>query len=81
MATVINNPRPIVDRGEVVESRSGAGFVVGVIVAIILGVLLLAYAIPALRANRSVNIPDRINVDVNGAGTGTSSGTTGTTAQ
>jgi hypothetical protein len=77
MATVINNPRPMVDRSEVVETRSGAGFVLGVIAAIILGILLLAYAVPALRsANRStLNVPDRINVDVNG------SGSTGTQAQ
>ncbi len=78
MATVINNPRPLVDRSEVVESRSGAGFVLGVLAAIILGVLILAYAIPALRnsTGTTVNVPDRINLDVNGAGT---SG--GTTAQ
>ncbi len=66
------------DRTEVVESRSGAGFVVGVILAIILGVLLLAYAVPALR-NRS-SIPNRVNVNVNGAGTGASGCTTGTTS-
>ncbi len=73
MATVINNPRPMIDRTEVVESRSGAGFVLGVILAIVLGVLILAYAVPALRNSNgtSVNVPERINVDVNGAGSGT----------
>jgi hypothetical protein len=89
MATVINNPRPIidrreilVDRGEVAESRSGAGFVLGVLAAIVLGILLLAYAVPAFRSSRgnTVNVPSKINLDVNGAGS-TYTPTTGTTTR
>ncbi|GAC1413258.1 MAG: hypothetical protein NVSMB66_4680 [Candidatus Doudnabacteria bacterium] len=91
MATIINNPRPVVDRRDMlvdrgeVESRSGAGFVLGVLAAIILGILLLAYAVPALRngRGRSVNVPNKVNLDVNGSGSTTTNTptTSGTTAQ
>ncbi len=88
MATVINNPTPTMSRREVVvdrdsDSRSGAGFVLGVILAVILGIIILAYAIPALRNStrgNGVNIPSRVDLNVNGGTTGGTSGT-GTTAQ
>ena len=73
MATVINNPNPnpsYAERPVLTETRerSGVGFIVGLVLAVILAILLLAYGIPALRNNTNdsgVNVPDRINVDVN----------------
>lgn len=86
MATIINNPRPVVDRRDMlvdrgeVESRSGAGFVLAVLAAIVIGILLLAYAVPALRNGRTSSVPNRINSSVNSTTTTPYSGT-GTTAQ
>lgn len=57
MATVINNP----------SEGSGAGTIIGIVVAIILIALLFIYGLPALRggdtptggsANIDVNLPD-----------------------
>ena len=64
MATVINNPpTPASDAG------SGMGFFVGLLVVIILAVLFFVYALPAIRnsgsSDTNINVPDRINVDVN----------------
>jgi len=63
MATVVNNPTPARD------TDSGMGFFVGLLVVIILAVLFFVYALPALRNSGSggtnLNVPDRINVDVN----------------
>ena len=49
------------------DTASGMGFFIGVLVIIILGVLFFVYALPAIRDNggTNVNVPDRINVDVN----------------
>jgi hypothetical protein len=65
MATIINTPAREVDSG------SGVGVVVGVILAIALLVLLALYGIPALRNSTSssnglnVQVPDKVNVDLN----------------
>ena len=53
MATVINNPNPnpsYAERPVLTETRerSGVGFIVGLVLAVILAILLLAYGIPAL---------------------------------
>jgi hypothetical protein len=82
MATIINNPSDAgrinrVERVERTES-SGTGFLVGVILAILLGILLLAYGLPNFRRASNVNVPDTINVDVNGGSTG--GGTNGGTS-
>jgi hypothetical protein len=73
MATIINNPSDAgrISRVERVEHResSGTGFLVGVILAILLGILLLAYGLPNFSRTTNVNVPDRVNVDVNGGGT------------
>jgi hypothetical protein len=70
MATVINNPGV----GTTTDSNSGAGFLVGALVFLVALILILYYGIPALRsAARStsgasgaqINVPDKINVDVN----------------
>lgn len=70
MATVINNP------GE----GSGAGTIIGIVVAIILLALLFIYGLPALRgtgggtdapsANVDINLPNGVNGN-GGAGGGT----------
>ncbi len=65
MATVINNP-------DGASEGSGAGMVVGVLVAILVIVLFVLFAVPALRGvNRgsTINVPDKVDVNVN-PGTG-----------
>ncbi len=95
MATIINNPpqyrradtvdRTVVER-DVDRERSGVGFLFGLILAILLAVLLFAYGLPYLRSvtngGTNVNVPDKIQLDVNGStpsGGGTSGGTGGST--
>lgn len=62
MATIINNP----DTGN--SNSSSLGLIVGIVLAAVVVFLLLMYGIPALREKNSgttVNIPDKINIDVN----------------
>jgi len=64
MATIVNNP----DHGHE-DSNTGVGFLIGILVVVLLGILFFAYALPSLRnagSGTNVNVPDRINVDVNG---------------
>jgi hypothetical protein len=62
MATVVNQPpnQP---------ADSGMGFLVGIILILLVGVLLIYFALPALRqqpaAPTEIQVPDQINVDVN----------------
>lgn len=97
MATIINNPpqeqyrrSDTVDRAVVERDTSGVGFLFGIILAIILGVLLFAYGLPYLRSvtdgGTNINVPDQIQLDVNGStpgdggtGGGTDGGTGGPT--
>lgn len=76
MATVINNPDTVhhTDRVErhVVERSEGGGmgFLIGLLAIVILAVLFFVYALPALRntgtrGGTNINVPDRINIDVN----------------
>jgi hypothetical protein len=60
MPTVINNPST--------ESGSGFGVVVSVVVILIVAILFFMYALPALRdrGGTQVNVPDRIQIDVDG---------------
>lgn len=63
MATVINNP----------DSSSGAGTIIGVVVAVVLVALLVIYGLPALRGAGGNNPGPSANIDVNlpgGAGNG-----------
>jgi hypothetical protein len=71
MATIINTPSNAgridrVERVERTEGSSGTGFLVGVILAILLGILLLAYGLPNFRNSSApaVNVPDSIDVNV-----------------
>jgi hypothetical protein len=89
MATIINNPpqsqyrrsdtidHAVVER----DTNSGVGFLFGIILAILLAVLLFAYGLPYLRSvtdgGNNVNVPERIQLDVNGS-TPSSGGTGGT---
>jgi hypothetical protein len=63
MATIINNPSDSNNAG------SGAGLIIGIVIAIIVLFIFIVYALPALRGSRSagttVNVPDKINVNVN----------------
>jgi hypothetical protein len=62
MATVINNP----------SEGSGAGAIIGIVIAIILIALLFIYGLPALRGgNAGTPGPSaNINVDLPSGGTG-----------
>jgi len=63
LTTVVNNPSGGSDSG------SGAGFMVGILVLAVLAVLFFAYGLPALRQSAGgvrVEVPDQIDVDVNG---------------
>lgn len=64
MATIINNP------GTSTDQSSGIGFFAGVVLLILFVVVLLYYGLPALRRSMSfggtqINVPDRVQVDVN----------------
>jgi hypothetical protein len=62
MATIINNPDSSSDGG-------GAGLVTGIIIAVVIVFLFLVFGLPAIRGNgnrgTTVNVPDKVNVDVN----------------
>jgi hypothetical protein len=63
MATIINNPPENTDSG-------GAGLIIGIVMAIIIVFLFVAYALPALRKNNNnsgttINVPDKVDVNVN----------------
>ena len=62
MATIINNP----DSGS--GSSGGIGLIIGVVAVIAVIALFFLYGLPALRNSgngTTVNVPDRIQVDVN----------------
>lgn len=64
MAVVVNTPTT--ER----QTDSGAGFLVGIILLVLLAFALFYYGLPALRnasqgSGTNINVPDRINVDVN----------------
>ena len=63
MTTVINTPQPTSDQG------NGMGMIVGFVVLIVFGLLFFVYGLPALRnmkfGGTEVNIPDKIDVNVN----------------
>jgi hypothetical protein len=81
MATVINNPAPTTERIERVDrsdSSSGLGFVVGLVLLVLLAILLFAYGLPALRnasqdttGGANINVPERMDINVNNPGSGT----------
>lgn len=75
MATIINNPDTSSGNGAAV------GVIVGILAVVVIAILFFAYALPALRRSSNttnINVPDRINVNTNGAG-GSSGGTGGGT--
>lgn len=65
MATIINNP----DSG---NDGSNMGTVLALIVLVVLAVIFIVYGLPALRNNgntgTNVNVPDRVQLDVNTSG-------------
>jgi high-affinity Fe2+/Pb2+ permease len=71
MATIVNTPA-----GTNSDSSGGAGFLIGAIVLLVIVVLLFMYGLPMLRnaggsapsaptSGTQLNIPDKVNVDVN----------------
>lgn len=65
MATIVNTPAPVQQ-----ESSNGMGFLLGIVLLFILGVLFLVYGLPAIsRSVRntapSVTVPEQIDVNVN----------------
>lgn len=64
MAVVVNTPST--ER----RSDSGLGFLVGIILLVLLAFALFYYGLPAIRgaastSSTNINVPDKINVDVN----------------
>ncbi len=81
MPTIINNPpsdNRLVEERYVDGDRSGLGFMIGMILVIILGILLLVYGFPALRHGLGTT-NNSVNVSVPSSGT-SGSGTTGGTS-
>lgn len=61
MATIINNPDSGGDNG------GGMGMIIGAIVLIVLIAVFFIYGLPAIRGNNkgtTVNVPDKVNVNV-----------------
>jgi len=67
MATIVNNP------GNAGESNNGSGFLMGVVLLIIVGLLFFYFGLPALRQatpQQDINVevpqqaPSDVNVDV-----------------
>lgn len=63
MTTVINTPQPAND------SSGSMGMIIGFVVLVIFGFFFFVYGLPALRnmrlGNPQINIPDKIDVNVN----------------
>ena len=75
MATVINNP-------DTSDRSGGLGVVLAVIVVIAVVIALLVYGLPALRNSNSQNgttiqVPDKVDVNVNGGSNGSGGGAGG----
>lgn len=55
------------------ESRGGSGFLLGIILIVLFAVLFLVYGLPYIQnsmrgGGTNINIPERVNVDVNQGG-------------
>lgn len=77
MATIINHPNTT----DVPRESTGAGVVLGIIIAILFLIVLAVYGVPALRnagtgagtpndTNNGVNVPDRIDLNINSGASG-----------
>jgi hypothetical protein len=71
MATIINNP----DSGSG-NNGGGAGTLIGAIVLILILIIFFVYGLPALRGNsdkggNTINVPDKVDVNVDSGSTGT----------
>lgn len=70
MATIINNP----DSGTSDNASGGAGMLIGAIVLILILIIFFVYGLPAIRGSstkgNTINVPDKVQVDVNGSGSG-----------
>ena len=69
MATVINNP----DSGD--HSGGGAGMIIGAVILVLVLIIFFVYGLPAIRGTNkgtTVNVPDKIDVNVGGGGSSSS---------
>jgi len=69
MATVINNP----GNSEAGSSNNSMGTIVVALVVLVIAVLFIFYGLPMLRSATTapqINIPDKVDVNVQGAGQG-----------
>lgn len=61
MATIVNNPAPN-------NSDSGMGFLLGIIILVVIGVVFYIYGLPYIQQGMSggvqINVPKDINVNV-----------------
>ena len=78
MATIINHPTT----ADAPRESTGAGIVLGIIIAILFLIVLAVYGVPAFRnagtgtdTNNGVNVPDQIDLNINGGTSGSGSGT------
>jgi hypothetical protein len=72
MATIVNTPPP---SGPADNTSSALGTLVGLLTLLILGVLFFVYGLPALRSatgSPAVNVPGKIDVNLNGPNSGSS---------
>jgi hypothetical protein len=68
MATIVNNP------GTTTDSSGGAGFVIGVLLLLFVAFLFFVYGLPAISRSvsaPSINVPGKVDVNVNTPNTGT----------
>lgn len=63
MATVVNNPVPVAS-----NSDSGVGFLFGIVLLLVAGVLFFMYVVPLINNSMrgyQVNLPSKVDVNVN----------------
>ena len=64
MATIVNNP-------DTTQRDSGTGFLLGVILLIVFGVLFFMYGLPYITSAMSgptVQVPEKVDVNINQGG-------------
>lgn len=59
MTTIVNTPAPS-------ENNSGMGFIIGIFLLIVIGLVFYYYGLPAIRniGTPQINVPNQIDVNV-----------------
>ena len=76
MATIINNTSPTPESGADNGSGGGSGMLIGAIVLVLILIIFFVYGLPAIRGNggsnegSTINVPDKVQVDVNSGDSG-----------